>query len=158
MNEPPFARHAWLIFIAFNVANAVILKFRSRTRILRQPELAAGYQKLFKGMLFWGNLPWIVMGIGIVLGGVHSIFSYFRPRDGNAFVLAWFGVVIAVWILGFYWLFAPRGAEFLVEHPGLLSGEPKNPAIIRFFYCLMVAGGIAALCFMFFADIPEFTK
>lgn len=158
MNEPPFARHAWLILIGVTVANALILKFRSRAYIQQQPELAAGYQQLFNGVLLWGNLPWVVMGIGIVFGGVPSVFSYCRPRDGNPFVLALFGVVIALWILGFYWLFARRGAEFLIEHPGLLRGNPKSPAMIRLVYCLMVAGGVAATCLMFFVNIPSFTK
>ncbi|HEY8020928.1 MAG TPA: hypothetical protein VIH93_07495, partial [Thermoanaerobaculia bacterium] len=78
--------------------------------------------------------------------------------DRNPFVLAWFGVVVALWLLGLYWLFARRGAEFLIEHPGLLRGNPKSPAIIRFFYCLMVAGGVVGLCFAFFSDIPQITK
>lgn len=155
MNEPPFVRHFWLAFIAANVLNALILKARSRKYILQKPELAAGYQQLFNGFLLWGNVPWVVMGIGILFGGVHNVFSYFRPRDGNPFVLAWFGVIGALCLLGFHWLFARRGAEFLVEHPGLLRGIPQSPAMIRLFYCLMVAGGVVALGFMFFADLPD---
>ena len=93
------------------------------------------------------------MGIGIELGDVPSMFSYFRPRDGNPFVLAWFCVVIMLWILGFYWLFARRGAEFLIEHPGLLRGNPKNPAMIRAVYCLAVGGGIVGLLLMFSKNI-----
>ena len=158
MNELPFARHAWLMFIAVTVVNALILKFRARAYIRQEPSLAAGYEQLFTGVLLWGNLPWIVMGIGILFGGVPSVFSYFRPGDGNPFVLAWFGVVVALWLLGFYWLFARRGAEFLVEHPGLLRRTPKSPTLIRFYYCLMVCGGVAGVCFMFLTDIPEFAK
>ena len=158
MNEPPFFRHVWLVFVVVTVANALILRLRSRPHIRECPELAPGYQRLFTGVLFWGSLPWLVMGIGIELGGVHSIFLYFRPRDGNPFVLAWFSVVVALWLTGFYWIFARRGAEFLIEHPGLLSGDPKSPARIRFFYCLMVAGGIVGLLFMLLSDIPKFTK
>ena len=94
MAEPPFFRHAWLMFVAVTVANALILKFRSRGYIRERPELAAGYTRLFRGVLFWGNLPWLVMGIGIELGGVPGIFSYFRPRDGNPYVLAWFAAVL----------------------------------------------------------------
>ena len=146
------------MFIAVTVANALILRVRSRRHIRERPELAEGYQRLFYGVLFWGNLPWFVMAIGIELGGVPDMFAYFRPRNDNPFVLAWFGIVIALWLLGFYWLFARRGAEFLVEHPGLLRGEPKSPNMVRFFYCLMVAGGIAGLYFIFFAGVPGFTK
>jgi hypothetical protein len=94
------------------------------------------------------------MGAGIVFGGVPSANSYFRPRDGNPLVLAWFGVVIVIWILGFYWLFARRGAEFLVEHPGLLQGAPQDPDWIRRLYVVCVAGGVVALIAMFFVDFP----
>jgi hypothetical protein len=146
------------MFVAVTVANALILKFRSRGYIRDRPELAAGYKRLFRGVLFWGNLPWLVMGIGIELGGVPGIFSYFRPRDGNPYVLAWFAGVFAIWILGFRWIFFQRGAEFLVEHPGLLRGDPQSPTAIRFFYCLMLLGGIAGVTFMFMADIPHFPK
>ena len=153
MNEPLFFRHVWLMFVAVTVANALVLKFRSRDYIRQSPGLTGGYQQLCWGVLFWGNLPWLVMGIGIELGDVPSMFSYFRPRDGNPFVLAWFCVVIMLWILGFYWLFARRGAEFLIEHPGLLRGNPKNPAMIRAVYCLAVGGGIVGLLLMFSKNI-----
>ena len=158
MNEPPFARHAWIMFIAVTTINAMMMRFRSRKYIQQQPHLAAGYQQLFTGVLFWLNLPWVVMGVGIVFGGVRSVFSYFRPRDGNPFVLTWFGVVIALWLLGFYWLFARRGAEFLVEHPGVFRRDPQSPNMIRLIYCLMVAGGVAGTYFMFHGDIPQVPK
>jgi len=158
MTEPSFLRHAWLMLITVTVVNALILKYRSRRYIQERPELAQGYARLFRGVLLWGNLPWIVMGVGIELGGVPRLSSYFRPRDGNPFVLAWFGVVIALWVFGFHWLFARRGAEFLVEHPGLLRGAPESPSMIRIFYCLMVAGGVVGVCFLFFTDISQSTK
>jgi hypothetical protein len=155
MNDPVIIRHVWLLFVIATVANAFILKFRSRVHIREHPELAAGYRRYFRGVLFWSNLPWLVMGVGIELGGVRNVSSYFRPRDGNPFVLAWFAVVVTLWILGFYWLFMRRGAEFLIEHPGLWQRDVKSPAMIRVFYCLMVAGGIFGLWFMLFNDIPE---
>ncbi len=63
-----------------------------------------------------------------------------------------------LWILGFYWLFARRGAEFLIDHPGLLRPEPKKPAMIRVIYCLMVTGGIIALVFLFTMDIGAIAR
>ena len=98
------------------------------------------------------------MGIRIEFGGVRSIFSYLNPRRGNPFVLTWFGLVIALWILGFYWLFFAAVRNFLAEHPGMFHGIPNNPAAIRFFYCLMVSGGILGLVFMCVADFPGFIK
>jgi hypothetical protein len=159
--QPVFVRwvfhRGWLMFVAVTCLNALILKIRSRRYVRERPELAIGYQQLVHGVLFWANLPWLVMGVGIELGGLPSIFSYFRPRDGNPFVQAWFGVVIGLWLLGFWWLFPRRGAEFLVEHPGLLRGTPRIPNMIRLFYCLSILGGIFGLLFMWFSDIPVIT-
>ncbi len=42
MNEPVFLHHAWLMFVAVTVANALILKFRSTVYIRQRPELAGG--------------------------------------------------------------------------------------------------------------------
>jgi hypothetical protein len=154
MNEPIIMRHVWLMFIAVTIANAMILKIRSGPYILQHPELAEGYRRLFWGVLFWCNLPWLVMAIGIEFGSVPNIFFFFRPRDGNPFVLGFFGVVVLLWILGFYWIFARRGADFLIDHPGLLRGCPKNPDMIKLFYCLSVIGGIVGMILMFTMDIP----
>jgi hypothetical protein len=146
------------MFVAVTCINVLYLKIHSRRYIRERPELAAGYQRLVRGYLFWGNVPWLVMGVGLELGGLPSIFSFFRPRDGNPFVLAWFAVVIALWILGFWWLFFARGAEFLVEHPGVYRGLPRSPNIIRLFYCLSVSCGVVAVLFMWLSDIPVFTQ
>ena len=53
------------MFVAVTVANALILKLRSRRYIRERPELSEGYKRLFRGVLLWGNLPWLLMGIGI---------------------------------------------------------------------------------------------
>ena len=96
------------------------------------------------------------MGFAIEFGGVRSMFSFFRPRDGNPFVLAWFTLVIAEWILGFWWLFFRRGAEFLVEHPGFIGYEAKSPATLKVFYCLTILGGIFAFTLMWMTNVPEY--
>lgn len=158
MNGSFLFRHGWVLFIVAAIANALVVKFRSRNFICEKPELASGYNRLVRGILIWSSLPWLVMGIGIEFGGVPGFFSYFRPRDGNPYVLAWFATVFVIWILGFRWLFFRGGAQFLVEHPGLLRGDPKSPAMIRAFYCLMVLGGITAVTIIFVADIPQFPK
>jgi uncharacterized membrane protein len=158
MIPPELFRHIWILFIAVTVANALALKFRARRHIEANPELAEGYRRLFSGVLFWGNLPWLIVGVGIEFGGVPNVFSYFRPRDGNPFVLAWFTAVIALWLLGFYWIFNQRGAEFLIEHPGLLRGEPKSPTVIKFLYCAAVGAGMIALVEMFLGTFSPFAE
>ncbi len=133
------------MFVAVTCINVLYLKVHSRQHIRQRPELAAGYRRLIRGYLFWGNLPWIVMGVGLELGGLSSIFSFFRPRDGNPFVLAFFLVVIELWILGFWWLFFARGAEFLVEHPGVFRG--LRAAQPSFAYTIVSASPAELLAF-----------
>jgi hypothetical protein len=149
---PEMMRHMWMLFVAVTAANALGVWRRSRSVIAARPEKADGYQQLIRGVLFWGNLPWLVMGLGIELGAVDSVFAYFRPMNGNPYVLAWFVVVISEWLLGAYWIVTRRGAEFLFEHPGLLQGEPESPAAIRTGYCLIIAGSTLGLFLMFMMD------
>ena len=113
-----------------------------------------GYQKIIKGFVTWGNIPWIVMGIGCVMGGVPSVFHFFRPRDGNPYVLAFFASVFLIWIMGTYWLLFQGGAKMLVKHPGLLNVDCKSPTMLKIFWFLCLAGGVFAVIMMFTQDIP----
>jgi hypothetical protein len=152
-----FFRHAWLMFVAMTCINVLYLKTHSREQIRQRPELAAGYRKLIRGYLFWGNCPGLSWASDWSLAGCPA-FSRIFAHARNPFVLAFFCVVIAEWILSLWWLFFARGAEFLVEHPGVLRGFPRSPTLIRLYYCLCVAGGAAGVLFMWFSDIPEFTQ
>lgn len=136
------------MFLAVTVANALVIKFRSRSLIAQRPELASGYRRLFWGYLTFLSLPWLVMGYGIELGGIPNMFSFFRPREGNPIVLTFFATTVVLWILALYWLFARQGAEFLIEHPGVFRGIPQNPTFIKAWFCLAIAGGVVALIAM----------
>ena len=98
--------------------------------------------------MLWGNLPWLVMGAGIVFGGVPSIFHYFDPSSANPFVLGWFASVFLIWLAGSYWLFARAGAETLIRHPGLLQPQLDNPALIKGIWVLAMVGGVVGIGMM----------
>jgi hypothetical protein len=150
---PLLLRHLWLLCIAATIINALIFWVRSRHHGYNDPSLEGGYCQLFWGILTWGNIPWVIMGLGILVGGVPSTFHYFRPRDGNPFVLAFFASVFIIWALGTYWLFVRNGAEMITRHPGLFNGDIKSPAFIKLFWCLCLAGGIVGAVAMFVTDI-----
>ena len=156
VNVPPVFKYFWVLAIACNVVNVFIFRTRSSEYVQQRPELAEGYKRYFLGFLLWASLPWIAMGVGIVFGGVPNVFSYFHPQDPNPFIRAWFGSIILMWLLGFYWLFARHGAEFLVEHPGLFNRNLNTPAKIKGFYCLTLVGGAVGLYFMYNNHIPDF--
>jgi hypothetical protein len=149
-------RHAWLLFIAVTCVNAAMWWKSGQKEIAAHPELRTSYPVLVRGLLVFGNLPWIVMGAGILLGQVPSTFHYLNPRNGS-FVIAWYVVVVATWVATTYWIFCRGGAETLVRHPGLLNPSIRKPWVFKGLWLLSVAGGIAGLMVMIFADIriPE---
>src|SRR6187399_264007 len=77
-----FFRHAWLLFIAVTILNGAVAWRRVQPRMAAHPELRAGYRRLMRGWLVYGNVPWVVMGLGILFGGLRGIADYFHPRNG----------------------------------------------------------------------------
>jgi hypothetical protein len=140
MNGAVLFKHLWIAFIAETCANGVLWWFRARKDIAANPEREAGYRRLIAGWLFFGNLPWIVMGAGIVVGGVPSVFHFFNPRNGP-WAVAWFVTIAVLYALTFAWLFLWNGAEQLAQHPAVLqpSARPQSPAAIRMTLVLFLA-------------------
>lgn len=143
----------WVVFIAFTVVYAGVAWVASRRHVRDDPELAPGYKTIVTGILTWGNIPWIVMGIGLTVGGVPSMFHFFRPRDANPFVLAFLGSVFLLWGLTLYWVFLRGGAELLARHP-LPSYNIRSPLGWKIFWLACIAGGVIAVIEMFTQDIP----
>jgi len=158
------SKYFWIAAILFTATNFLFFRKRSEAYIKANPQLLEGYIALFRGYLFWMNLPWIIMGLGCTVGGVPSVWYYFRPKDGNPYVLAWFGSVFVLWILGTLWLFFKGGAQKLSEHPGAIElsygfkrQAVTDPGTIKTFWLLALAGGIAGVALMWFIDFPILT-
>jgi hypothetical protein len=147
-------KYFWLICLVFLAVNAGIWRWRSRRHIARDPSLAEGYRRLIKGMVKYGSIPFVIMGLGALSGGAPSIRDYFRPQDMNPYVLAFFGSAVLLWILGSWWLFARGGAETMVRHPGLIEPHINSPRLLKALWVLGMLGGIFAMISMFRADIP----
>jgi len=145
-------RHAWVLFVCITCVNAAVWWYRGRGMVARNPDLEPGYRRLIRGWVIYGNLPWLVMGAGILWGGVPTVVHYFNPRNGP-FVVAFYVTVVTLWIAAFYWLFFRRGAEQLVAHPGLLNLPYERPWTVKALYLLMLAGGVLGLWMMLFGNI-----
>jgi len=157
--NPPFlfivvTKWFWATCIVVTFINAAIFRVRANQNISANPDLRQGYRTLVVGFVTWGNLPWVVMGIGSVFGGVPSVFNYFRPRDGNPFVLSFLASVVLVWVLGTYWIVFRDGAEMLVKYPGLLNINLKSRRAVMIYWFLSLAGGLVGIVIMFSRDIP----
>ena len=140
--------NGWILFILVTVFNAFYLKARSKKFIDKQPDLQEGYDQLFKGYLIYLNIPWIVMGIGILFGGVPSVYSFFRPRDGNIFVLAFHATVVILWMLSIWWFYFNGGAEFLIKYSGVFNRDIQSPMLLKTYFGLSLLGGIIGMAFM----------
>jgi hypothetical protein len=147
-------RWFWAIAIAMTFVNVLMIRFRAKRHIRENPDLATGYSTIIRGLAIWGNIPWIVMGIGCLFGDVPSVWHFLRPSDGNPFVLAFFVSVFVIWILGSIWLFFRNGAELLVRHPGVLNMDFKDPLMLKLMWCVCLAGGIAGVIMVFTQNIP----
>ena len=113
----------WIVLILIACANALILKLKSKKYIANDPALKRGYDQLIKGFLFYGNIPWIIMGVGNLSSGTKSGMDYFSPHSQNYFVLTFYFSILVLWAFGTKWIYFKNGAAFLENHPGMLRGE-----------------------------------
>jgi hypothetical protein len=105
------SRYFWLIALAFSAFNYL----RARGDFLRSEaveQATSGEHALYlKRFAFGGALPWVVMGVGQLTGTAPTVWHYFRPQDGNPFVLAWLAVCFAVTCIYAWWVLAAGGAQ-----------------------------------------------
>lgn len=73
-------KHVWIIFIAVTIINGLVIKHRSKKCIAQNPELEEGYNKLFKGLIIYGNIPWVIIMIGNLCGITQSFLNTFNPK------------------------------------------------------------------------------
>jgi hypothetical protein len=139
-------RYFWVIFILMTLVNASLMWRRAQPRIAADPSLEGEYRALIRALVIWGNIPWVIMGLGIMVGGVPTVLGYLRPADGNPFVVAFYASVIIIWLAGSYWMFVRGGAE-LAARMGIvvIRGSGKtvtSPTAIKVIWCLALLGGI----------------
>ena len=154
-------KHSWILFIAFTILNGLVLKSRSKKHIEANPELEKGYENYFKGWIFYGNIPWIIIMIGSLSGLTQNIFEYFNPKAMNPIVLTFHFSIIILWILSVRWIYFKNGAEFIEKHPGLfrissLNGVSDATAKqVKLFFPLMLLGGIIGMYLMWTMEFPN---
>lgn len=63
-----------------------------------------------------GAVPWFVMGFGQVVGGVPSVWHFFRPMDGNPYVIGWVTSAFTLSVCYAYWVLFRGGATKVKEY------------------------------------------
>lgn len=154
-----FFNHFWIVFIVVTVANGLIWKSKSKKYTSENPDLKDGYKSLIKGWLIYCNIPWIIMGIGMLTGMTKTIDEFFNPRQFNPIVTIFFLSILFLWIVGSYWIYVKGGAEKLVNHPGMITqtekGNEKFEIMkVKLLWALGILGGIIGVTMMWNMNIP----
>lgn len=149
------SQYFWLLAIIVTCLNAFYLHARSRQEIANNPALKEGYTKIVRGYLFYFNLPWLGMGIGMTIGHVPTVFHFFQPREGNPFVIAFHLTSIAIGTLGMVWVYLKGGAEFILKHQGIFSRGFASPLSLKLFLALSSAGGVVAEILAWVVRLPD---
>ena len=149
LDETFFLNYIWIAAILSTIFSAFILKVRSRKSVEENPDLQEGYNQIFLGYLILA-IPWAVVGIGTVFGGVKDLFSFLKPRDGNPFVIAFHITLFVVWLLNIWWLFFKGGAEILAKYPGAFGQNIQSPTLIKILYGAALAFGAVVIITMWF--------
>ena len=149
-----FSKYFWAIAILVSCINAVMVGSYMKT------SATIDRVKMMLAAALWLNVPWIVMGIGSTIGGVPSVWYYFRPRDGNPYVLAWWATILILYAISSYWVFIGNGASKLAKLEIIRCyGLGKtiticNETAVKIIFLLMLSGGIIAAAIMWFVNIP----
>lgn len=154
MTKLIFFRYVWIGFMAVGFFNGLGYWMRARRVAGENPELADGCRTMAKGFMIWLNIPFAVTGFGCLTGHVPSVLHFFRPQDGNPYVLAFYAATVLLWVLVFHWLFLRGGAELLAPQSGASPSRFGGPTGIKLLYFLMVAGGIAGVIIVVKLDLP----
>lgn len=140
-------RHFWALAILVTFVNATIMNARIQADAAQHPERLRRYRRVINGYFFGGVAPWLVMGVGVVFGDVPGLFAYLDPKNGP-YVIAWY-VTLALLMTGLgTWVFFLRGAEQLVELPGLFK-TPPDLRLVQIYFLVMLVAGAIGLTFLF---------
>lgn len=138
---PFISRHFWAICLAFLLFNYLAAERKissSVTLSVAQLDAAKRYLRWFS---LASTLPWLVMGWGQVVGGVPSVWHYFRPQDRNPYVLAWLASIFVLSVLYAVWVFFADGARKTREYEllaaiGMRARKPMPEGLIKLFAAL----------------------
>ena len=105
------------------------------------------------------TVPWAVMGVGQVVGGVPNIWSFFRPQELNPYVWSWY-VTSFLLSCGFaYWVLARDGSKYvlalnLVRVSGFNGEVQVSESGVRIIAVLAPLFTVVWVLLLWLVDIP----
>jgi hypothetical protein len=133
-SHTPFGyRYVWVFFLLMGFTNTYLGWRSLLTHIKDNEALKSKYRLIFTQYAIWTNLPWVVMGAGILSGEANGVLDYLVPSSGNLTVAIWWGLFFFMNYALVVWIFFAGGAEKLEQYPGLptiLSGSAASIRIV----------------------------
>ncbi len=128
------SKYFWAAAILINLVNAALSWRYARKDMAARPERAGEYRLLLHVFFFASNVPLVIMGLGMVVGGVPDVLHFMRPRDGNPWVIAFHVTILLLLLAWLAWLFR-GGPEWLLKRHvprrhNLFMGVPLVMAIL----------------------------
>ncbi|WP_299683013.1 hypothetical protein [uncultured Dokdonia sp.] len=130
--------------------------------ILEKPTLKKGYEDYHKGLIFHVNIPWIIMGIGSLIGLTDSPFEYAYPQLMNPIVLVYHASILILLLLFIRWIYFKNGAKFIEKHPGIIQittfNKIKNATAkqIKAFLSIIILYVFFTLTYAWVQEVPSF--
>jgi hypothetical protein len=135
------SKYFWVVALAFAAFNYWKAD-RDASRIV-EPNKALEAKTYLRNFAVAGALPWVIMGVGQISGATPTVWHYFRPQDGNVFVLVWFSTYFALSCVFAWWVFLASGAKKVAEFNlmtvlGQYSAKKLSENMIKIFAALGV--------------------
>jgi len=108
------SRNFWLLALCFALFNFVVAnRAASRQATEASAFEATAYVRKFA---LAGAVPWVIMGVGQMTGATPTVWHYFRPQDGNPFVLGWLASIFVLSCAFAWWALFANGAEVVAKY------------------------------------------
>ena len=136
------SEYFWAVALAFSVFNYWKADHSGAMKAVA-PDKVSEARIYLRNFAAAGALPWVIMGAGQVTGATPTVWHYFRPQDGNVFVLAWLAAVFALSSTFAWWVFLANGAKTVVEYNllaavGQSGAKPPTERVVKLFAALGV--------------------
>ena len=130
------SEYLWLLMLGY-----LAIRYLQAKKQLSARECDRGESDEAQGLLsrfaIAAAIPWVLMGSGHLSGATPTIWYYFRPQDGNPFVLAWLATCFLLSAAYAWWVMAANGATKVRDfNLGALVGlrsSVKSERGIKFF-------------------------
>lgn len=135
-------RYFWVFLIAVTLFNGLTLYFQG-WQDMATLELKLSYAKLTLYVLFWANVPWIVMGVGCLQKNL-TFRDYLEPKTLHPALIAFFASLVCVFAVGSVWILAAGGAAQLLHYPGI-DAQSWTVEQVKQVWSLGVISGIGTM-------------